>query len=103
MNTSKKNLTKKRPLSGAALTSHLTKQIRNLEEFNTETERIEAELRRKQLARNPVFILSKCVMSGIFIGGLAGLAALFFQPTKIQIAIPLGFAVGTSNVFVKRD
>lgn len=87
------NLPKIRPANRAVLTRHPAK-------LSCNAGKIKIKVRRQQLSRN---LLPQCAIAGIFIGGLAGLAALFFQPTKIQIAIPLGFTVGIANVLAKRN
>lgn len=87
------NLPKKKLANRAVLTRHPAK-------LSCNARKIQAKVRRQQLSLN---LLPQCAIAGIFIGGLAGLTALFFQPTKIQIAIPLGFTVGIANVLAKHN
>jgi hypothetical protein len=96
---------KKRQLSGAVLQKHLTKTVRDLDEFNAETERIIAETNRMKVNRLTSANWDKAKRSvalAIASGSAAGLIAVFAQPKYVSPAILCGFSLGLSSGLLKR-
>ena len=94
----------KRPLRGAALHAHLTKQIRDLDEFNAETERIQREVQQAKLVRNPLYCVTLYILKGAFVGAVVGLVAIAVRPNYITPAICLGAIAGlSSSALVRRE
>ncbi|MFE1746011.1 hypothetical protein [Coleofasciculus sp. H7-2] len=97
-----KDLRPKRKLSGAALQNHLRKEFKSLEDFHTETLRLEEEIRQTKLQRNPLYRSARCVGWGVFVGSLIASIALFIQPGQIKAALMLGFVLGASGSALER-
>lgn len=96
---------KKRQLAGAALQKHLTKTVRDLDDFNAETERIIAETNRMKVNRLNSANWDKAKRSvalAIASGSAAGLIAVFAQPKYVSPAILCGFSLGLSSGLFKR-
>lgn len=85
---------KKRPLSGAALQKHLTKQIRDLNEFNRETIRIIRETESMKRRTRPLYRFYRCFGWGVLLGSMTGVIVCIVQPQHISTGILLGFSWG---------
>ena len=92
----------KRPLSGAALQKHLTKQVRELDEFNEQTLRIIKETERMKRRQKPLYKLSYALGWGIASASLSGLLICFVQPQHLTSGILCGFSLGMSGALVKQ-
>ena len=92
----------KRFLSGAALQKHLTKQVKDLDDFNRETLRIIKDTERMKRKQQPLYKLSSAIGWGIASASLTGIVTCFVQPQHITTGILCGFSLGLSGALIDK-